>query len=87
MQIEQHILAQSWLFADLEASERALQRLTTWLPKIQERDFFPSTETEATQAIYAQCSQALYEFAIAIYTYNDPASPLTGTEIRSEKEA
>ncbi|GCE30821.1 hypothetical protein KDA_63050 [Dictyobacter alpinus] len=70
--IEQDSQAQTWLFTDLEANERALHRLTAWLPKIRSRDFFPSADTEATQTIYAQCSQALYEFAITVYTYNDP---------------
>ncbi|GCE23877.1 Chromate resistance protein ChrB [Dictyobacter kobayashii] len=87
--IEQPALNNDWSFDILEENERALHKLTTWLPKLQRRDFFPDEHSAQARTLYEQCSQALYELAITVYTYhNTHASPdQTTTSEKAENES
>ena len=58
---------QKFTFAELEENEQNLQRLTGWLSKIQERDFFGSDQAQTATAALGQCSQALESFAGQVY--------------------
>ncbi|GCF11387.1 Chromate resistance protein ChrB [Dictyobacter arantiisoli] len=71
----EEVLAQQWTFASLEAYEHALHNLTSELRKIQQRDFFPTVHSQAAIELHAQCSQAVYEYAIATYTQYNQNTP------------
>lgn len=85
--IEQQALNDNWSFDVLEANERSLQQLTDRLFKLQQRDFFPDTQSADAKAIYAHCSQALYEFAISVYTYHDVSVPSEQTSTIENSES
>ncbi|GCE09674.1 Chromate resistance protein ChrB [Dictyobacter aurantiacus] len=69
--VEQQVLNDNWSFDVLEEIERSLQKLSNRLTRLQQRDFFPDDQSEAARTMHARCSQALYEFAISVYTYHD----------------
>jgi len=58
---------EKFTYAELEENEHDLQKLTTWLPKIQARDFFGCDRAEAALAELAECRQALEAFAGQVY--------------------
>ena len=67
-EIEKETQAQHWTFAELEELEEDFAKLTSWLRKIQHRDFFPGpTSSEATQLL-ARCRQLLDAFTHSVYT-------------------
>ncbi|GLV53717.1 hypothetical protein KDH_05690 [Dictyobacter sp. S3.2.2.5] len=69
--VEQQVLNDNWNFDVLEEIERSLQKLNNRLARLQQRDFFPDDQSETARTMHARCSQALYEFAISVYTYHD----------------
>jgi len=54
-------------FAELEENEQNLQRLTRWLARIRERDFFEAEKRQAALAALEDCRQALQAFAVQVY--------------------
>jgi hypothetical protein len=54
-------------YGELEESEANLDRLTKWLPKIQERDFWENDLSPTAIAQLDACRQALETFTLAVY--------------------
>ena len=66
-EVEKETHAHKFTFAELEENEQDLMRLTRWLRKIQQRDFFPSSGSLDAQKRLAQCRQALQAFTTTVY--------------------
>jgi uncharacterized protein with PIN domain len=66
-EVEKETHAHKFTFAELEENEQDLLKLTRWLRKIQQRDFFPSSSSVKAQECLAQCRQALQTFTISVY--------------------
>ena len=58
-EIEKETLAQKFTFAELEENEQDLLKLTRWLRKIQQRDFFPETSHHAANEAMTRCREAM----------------------------
>ena len=61
-----------WTFAKLEAHEQTLHKLSIKLRSIQQRAFFSALNHLQATNLCEQCDQAVYEFAIMVYTYSSP---------------
>lgn len=55
-------------FAELEENEQNLERLETWLPKIQNRDFFGADRRETALAALEEYKLDLQEFSRRVYS-------------------
>jgi hypothetical protein len=66
-EVEKETYAHKFTFAELEENEQDLLKLTRWLRKIQQRDFFPSSGNQEAQERLTQCRQALQTFTISVY--------------------
>ena len=66
-EIAKETAARNLSFAALEENEHDLQKLHTWLGKIQARDFFGALQARAAAEALAACERALHDFAEAIY--------------------
>jgi hypothetical protein len=66
-EVEKETRAHKFTFAELEENEQDLLKLTRWLRKIQQRDFFPGSASTLAQEHLAQCRQALETFTSAVY--------------------
>jgi phosphoketolase len=62
-------------FAELEENEQDLLRLTRWLRKIQQRDFFPGPSSRAAHEHIISCRQALQTFTTTVYEQEGLPSP------------
>jgi hypothetical protein len=60
---------EQWTFAKLEAHEHALHKLSVRLRSMRQRDFFPASNSLTATNLLEQCDQAVYEFALMVYTY------------------
>ena len=66
-EVEKETRACKFTFAELEENEHDLLKLTRWLRKIQQRDFFPSPASQRARAHLAGCRQRLETFTTAVY--------------------
>ena len=66
-EIDKEMAEQHWTFAELEEIEEDLAKLTSWLRKIQSRDFFPGVHSERATQQLARCRQMLDTFTHAVY--------------------
>ena len=66
-EIEKETGAYKLTFAELEENEHDLLKLTRWLRKIQQRDFFPTPSSREAVVCLAQCRHALETFTTAVY--------------------
>lgn len=64
---EKETRAHKFTFAELEENEQDLLKLTRWLRKIQQRDFFPGGASREAVTLLAGCRQALEAFTTAVY--------------------
>lgn len=60
---------EQWTFEKLEAHEHSLHKLTVKQRSIQQRDFFSAPSSLTANDLLEKCSQAVYEFALMVYTY------------------
>jgi hypothetical protein len=74
-EIEKETRAHKFTFAELEENEQDLLRLTRWLRKIQQRDFFPGPSSREAQESIAHCRQALQTFTTTVYEQEGLPSP------------
>ncbi|MBV9793197.1 MAG: chromate resistance protein ChrB [Actinobacteria bacterium] len=67
--------AGKFTFAELEENEQGLDKLVSWLARIQARDFRPAPLDPAPEDRLADCRQALEAFAQSVYRAEgvDPA--------------
>jgi hypothetical protein len=75
LEVEKETHAHKFTFAELEENEQDLLKLTRWLRKIQQRDFFPSSGSQGAQERLAQCRQALQTFTSTVYEQEGLPSP------------
>jgi len=66
-EIAKETAAHNFIFAALEENEHDLQKLHTWLAKINARDFFGARQASAAAEALAACEHALRSFAETIY--------------------
>ena len=66
-EVEKETSALKFTFAELEENEQDLLKLTRWLRKIQQRDFFPSSGNQEAQERLTHCREALQTFTISVY--------------------
>jgi hypothetical protein len=66
-ELEKETHAHKFTFAELEENEHDLLKLTRWLRKIQQRDFFPGSSSQEAQTLLAGCRRALHTFTAAVY--------------------
>lgn len=73
---------QKFTFAELEENEQDLQRLTTWLEKIQKRDFTGGGKAQLAAELFEKCKSIFEIFSTAVYnrTSDDPATGPASTE-------
>lgn len=74
-EVEKETHAHKFTFAELEENEQDLLKLTRWLRKILQRDFFPSSSSQGAVAHLAQCRQALETFTTAVYKQEGLPTP------------
>ncbi|HET8846656.1 MAG TPA: Chromate resistance protein ChrB, partial [Ktedonobacteraceae bacterium] len=67
-EIDQEMADHHWTFAELEENEEDLAKLTSWLRKIQSRDFFPGPHSAQAARQLVRCRQMLDTFMHAVYT-------------------
>jgi hypothetical protein len=66
-EIEKETHAHKFTFAELEENEQDLLKLTRWVRKIGQRDFFPNAASKQAQERLIQCRQSLQAFTTAVY--------------------
>lgn len=66
-ELEKETRAHKFTFAELEENEQDLLKLTRWLRKIHQRDFFPGPASRQAQERLARCRHALHTFMTAVY--------------------
>src|SRR5438128_3269929 len=66
-ELEKETRAHKFTFAELEENEQDLLKLTRWLRKIQQRDFFPNSSSREAQESIEHCRQTLHTFMTAVY--------------------
>lgn len=74
-EIEKETRAHKFTFAELEENEQELLKLTRWLRKIQQRDFFPGSPSREIVARLASCHQALQAFTAMVYKQEGLPTP------------
>ncbi len=74
-ELEKETRAHKFTFAELEENEQDLLRLTRWLRKIQQRDFFPGPASRVAQERLAHCRQALQAFTATVYEQEGLPTP------------
>jgi hypothetical protein len=74
-ELEKETRAHKCTFAELEENEQDLLRLTRWLRKIQQRDFFPGPSSRAAHERIARCRHALQTFTTSVYEQEGLPSP------------
>jgi hypothetical protein len=74
-EVEKETHAHKFTFAELEENEQDLLKLTRWLRKIQQRDFFPSSGSQGAVTRLAQCRQALQTFTSTVYEQEGLPTP------------
>ncbi len=62
-EISKEISNEKFTFAELEEEEQELEKLISWLKKIESRDIFNSSEGDKARAILAQIKQAFEEYS------------------------
>ena len=74
-ELEKETRAHKFTFAELEENEHDLLKLSRWLRKIQQRDFFPSPASRAARERLTHCRQALQAFTTTVYEQEGLPSP------------
>lgn len=74
-EIEKETQASNFTFAELEEIEEDLAKLTGWLRKIQQRDFFPGPPGEEARKLLSRCRLLLDTFTHEVYHYAGLESP------------
>jgi hypothetical protein len=72
-EIEKESARQKFTYAELEENEQDLQHLSTWLGKIQKRDFTGGDIANTAASIYAKCQMAFETFSDSVYNRNTDA--------------
>ncbi len=87
-ELEKETRAHKFTFAELEENEHDLLKLTRWLRKIQQRDFFPGPASREAVARLAHCRQALETFTTTVYEQEGLPTPRQeeAWQIGSEQE-
>ena len=68
-EIEKERRKKKFTFAELEEIEDDLEKLTTWLAKIEARDFFPNEKQESARQRLAKCAAACAGFSEQVYAH------------------
>ena len=66
-EIEKETHKQKFTFAELEENEQDLQRLSSWLIKIQNRDFIGGEKAQLASEVFEKCKIAFEVFSTTVY--------------------
>lgn len=69
-EIEKETGKQKFTFAELEENEQDLQRLSSWLEKIQKRDFTGGEKAQKAIDAFNHCQAVFETFASEVYNRN-----------------
>ncbi|MCG0278782.1 MAG: hypothetical protein L5656_09685 [Thermanaeromonas sp.] len=62
---------QNFIFGELEENEEGLQRLVTWLQKIERRDFFGAAKAAEARKRLTECQEALEAFYAKVFAASE----------------
>lgn len=65
---------QKFTFAELEENEQDLQRLTSWMEKIQKRDFMRGEKAQEAVIVLQRCGSAFEAFSAEVFKRQAPDS-------------
>ena len=85
-EVEKETGAHKFTFAELEENEQDLLKLTRWLRRIQQRDFFPSLESREATRHLAACRQMLEQFSSTVYEQEGLPAPSPETADLGQEE-
>jgi hypothetical protein len=85
-ELEKETRAHKFTFAELEENEQDLLKLTRWLRKIQQRDFFPNCSSREAQDSIGHCRHALHTFMTAVYEQEGLPPPHEEDELSGIRE-
>ncbi|HEX3753428.1 MAG TPA: Chromate resistance protein ChrB [Streptosporangiaceae bacterium] len=66
-ELRKETAAAKFTFAELEENEQDLDKLTSWLARIQARDFLPARPDPESRNWLADCRRAMEAFAQSVY--------------------
>ena len=66
-ELETETRSQMYSFAELEEGEQDIQRLRTWIAKIQRRDFFRTQRSEDAATAFQACHRSLMAYTRQVY--------------------
>jgi CRISPR/Cas system-associated endoribonuclease Cas2 len=69
-EIRMEIGKENFTYAELEENDEAFNRLSAWLKKIKRRDMFSASRADEALKYFAQCQEALEDFASRVYAAN-----------------
>jgi len=72
MEIEKETARKNFSYAELEENEQDLEKLETWMMKVQKRDFLAEAESEDAAAWLQKCRECLQQFTDAVFSHEDP---------------
>jgi hypothetical protein len=78
-EIDKEIDRKNFSFAEYEENEQDLNKLETWLQKVQQRDFVGGGQAQEAIDWLEKCRQALQRFADAVFT-SEGANPIAKTK-------
>jgi len=67
-EIEKETGKQKFTFAELEENEQDLQRLASWLEKVQKRDFIGGEKAQEARDTFEKCRAAMETFSTEVYS-------------------
>lgn len=69
-EIENEIKRRNFSFAEYEENEQDLNKLESWILKVQQRDFMGGDQAREAEEWLEKCRQALQQFATKVFTHN-----------------
>lgn len=70
-EIEKEITIQKYTFAELDEEEEELQKLISWLNKIEARDLFHASERERARAKREQINEVFEKYSELVFQHNE----------------
>lgn len=71
-EIEKETARKNFSFAEFEENEADLNKLETWLKKVQERDFIGGDQAREAEKWVEKCQETFQNFSTEVYSNEDP---------------
>jgi hypothetical protein len=69
-EIEKEVKRHNFSFAEYEENEQDLNKLESWLLKVQQRDFMGGDQARKAEESLEKCRQALQQFATKVFAHD-----------------